>query len=98
MLLNAEVKVSQHSALYHPSPPPHMGPKVQQLIRAQRLHQVLGGAKPQALDNNRHLVSVGHHCTVPSNRRMVTASTITVATRVTEFMVATSLGGYGSCR
>lgn len=38
-----------------------MGPKVQQLIGAQWLHQVLGCPKPQALDNNRDLVSVGHH-------------------------------------
>jgi len=75
---NAEAKVNQHSALYHPSPPPHMGPKVQQLIRAQRLHQVLSRTKPQALDNNRHLISVGHHCTVPANREDGQSKHITV--------------------
>ena len=63
---NTEAKVNQHSALYHLSPPPHMDLKVQQLIGAQRLHQVLSCPKPKALDKNRDLISVGHHCIIPS--------------------------------
>lgn len=38
-----------------------MGPEVQQLVHAQWLDQVLGCPETQALDNNRDLVSVGHH-------------------------------------
>jgi len=38
-----------------------MGPEIQQLIHAKRFDQVLSCPEPQALDNNRNLVSVGHH-------------------------------------
>lgn len=38
-----------------------MGPEIQQLIHAKRLDQVLRCPEPQALDNNRNLVSIGHH-------------------------------------
>lgn len=56
--------MNQHSPLYHPPSPPHMGPEVQQLVHAQWLDQVLGRPETQALDNNRDLVSVGHHCII----------------------------------